>query len=324
MTIKLAVTIDDMFMWEGMPAPEGHTPQAVAQKLTEAFAAHAIKGVYGFSNTIPVEIDRTLTSVFDHWAETGHYTANHTHAHASLNWVTPDAYIGDIERTEEIIGQWSAAAPKRYFRYCMDMWGDTPQKQEAVQGYLKREGYTPAPVSLWFHDVQWVVPYWRAYRKGDEEAIRRLRTLFVEAAVTSMKNHAALSERVLGRAVPHIWLVHGTPIGGDCASAILDAFASEGVEFITLDEAMADPVYNAPVAPTPKFLSMVERWAEAAGVAAPLGVEELIYEAAGTVPMEGKTTDEIFLPVLSRIAERLGGTFSPLETHMGHKIGAVH
>jgi hypothetical protein len=206
----------------------------------------------------------------------------------------------------------------------MDMWGETPSKQRAVADYLNREGYTPAPVSLWFHDVQWVVPYWRAHKAGDETAIRRLRELFVEAAVTAMTTHAETARKVLGREVPHIWLVHGTPIAGDCAPMLFEALAAEGVEFVSLDEAMADPIYTQPMPVTPKFLSMVEKWAEAAGVTAPLGIEEMMAEVAGTCPIEGQSTDEIFQPVLSRIAERLGGTFAPLESHLGHRLGDAH
>ena len=100
--------------------------------MTQALKRHRATDVYAFSNTAPAEDDPELLRVFDHWVEQGHHVANHTHHHASINWVDAATYIGDIERTEAIIKRWAERAPRRYFRYCNDMWGDTAEKQEAV------------------------------------------------------------------------------------------------------------------------------------------------------------------------------------------------
>ena len=102
--IKLALTVDDLFQWKGTPELAGYPYQTIARRMTDAFNSHGAKGVYAFSNTAPVDDDRALNQVFDGWADAGHHIGNHTHHHASLNWLTPQNYIADIERTEALIG----------------------------------------------------------------------------------------------------------------------------------------------------------------------------------------------------------------------------
>ena len=55
---------------------------------------------------------------------------------------------------------------------------------------------------------------------------------------------AIITATCFGRDPVHIWLIHGTPIAADCIGAILDGFAARGIEFVSLDEAMADPMNN--------------------------------------------------------------------------------
>ena len=238
--VKLAITMDDMLLWRGIPAHETHTSLGIAQAMTAALERHAATDVYAFSNTAPADDDPELLRVFDHWVERGHHVANHTHHHPSINWVDADTYIADIERTEAIIQRWSALAPKRYFRYCNDMWGDTEQKQQRVGDYLQRHGYTPVPVSVGFRDSRFLPAYWRTLKRDDREGIAYMRRVFVETAMHELRLHAANARAVFGRDPIHIWLIHGTPLGGDCLDEILDRFQAAGVQFVSLEEAMAD------------------------------------------------------------------------------------
>ncbi len=69
--IKLAVTVDDLFLWKGVPWAPGYSPSMVVPAMTRAFAHHGLKGVYAFSATAPAGDDRTMRKIFDHWAEAG-------------------------------------------------------------------------------------------------------------------------------------------------------------------------------------------------------------------------------------------------------------
>lgn len=306
--VKLAITMDDMLLFRGVPMPPGHSSLGIAQSMTAALKRHAAPGVYAFSNTAPADDNPDLLRVFDHWVEQGHHIANHTHHHPSINWVDAPTYIGDIERTEEIIKRWSALAPKRYFRYCMDMWGDTADKQQTVAAYLAQHGYTPIPVTVGFRDTRFHPAYWRTVKRDDREGIAYLRREFVNAAVHELRVHAANARAVFGRDPAHIWLIHGTPLGGDCLDEILDQFQAAGVEFISTAEAMLDPM-NARVPPrvSPEFIHQVEKWALVHGVPVDDRAPKILEEIEKLNVAPGESAAEIRARQLGLLAERLPG-----------------
>ena len=305
--IKLALTVDDLFQWKGTPELAGYPYQTIARRMTDAFNSHGAKGVYAFSNTAPVDDDRALNQVFDGWADAGHHIGNHTHHHASLNWLTPQNYIADIERTEALIGKWSDAAPTRYFRHCFDMWGDTAEKRDAVLAWLGRAGYAVAPISLWFYDAQFSLAYTRALIAGDETAKAWLREKCVETAVNQLRVQHAAARLIFGRDPVHIWLIHGTPIAADCVGAILDAFAARGVEFVSLEEAMADPMNQQQPLVTPLFRNQVQKWAQVKGVPIEDCPPAILAELDGVRPLPGFDSEALLATILSNAARAAGG-----------------
>lgn len=306
--VKLAITMDDMLMWRGLPVPKGYSPLGIAQSMTQALERHGATDVYAFSNTAPADDDPELLRVFDHWVERGHHVANHTHNHPSINWVDAQTYIGDIERTEEIIERWSSLAPKRYFRYCNDMWGDTAEKQEKVGAYLQKNGYIPVPVTVGFRDSRFAPAYWRTLERDDKEGVKYLRNAFVETAMHELRLHAANARAVFGRDPIHIWLIHGTPLGGDCLDRILDEFEAAGVEFVSVDEAMADPM-NAIVPPrvSPEFIHQVEKWALVHGVPVDDRAPKILEEIEQLNPAPGESSVEIRARMQALLAAKLVG-----------------
>jgi len=304
--IKIALTVDDLFQWKGVPPADGYDFRSIASRLTEAFAGHGVKGVYAFSNTAPADDPRTLAQVFDHWAEQGHYTGNHTHNHASLNWLSPQNYIRDIERTERLIRPWSDAAPVRYFRHCFDMWGDTVEKRGEVMDWLNRAGYAIAPISLWFYDAQFSIAYGRAMYSGDRAAMKWLREAFVETALNQLRTQAAAARLIFGRDPVHIWLIHVTAIAADAIGAILDGFAARGVEFVSLQEAMQDPMNQQQPIVTPLFRNQVQKWAELKGVPIEDCPPAILEELDSVCPIPGMGGDELVSAIFETAARAAG------------------
>lgn len=308
--IRLAISIDDLLLWPDMPLAAGYSHLNITQAMTKAMKGHGVTGTYAFSATSPADARPELYGVFDHWAEAGHHIANHTHHHANLNWVTVSNYLADIERTETLIEPWARRAPTRYFRYCMDNWGNTPEKHEGVQAYLDRNGFTAAPISIWFYDTEFLAPHWRALKAGDADGVKRVRQLFVDTAEKQLRVQAAAARAMFGRDPAHIWLIHGTPLAADCLGAILDRFAAANVTFVGLEEAMADP-FNRDAVPivTPRFLNQVQKWAALKGVAIEDCPPAVFEEIDRISPMPGHSTPEVMGRVFRAISDRVGGEF---------------
>ena len=307
--VKMAITFDDMLMWRGTPMPKQYSCLSIARKMTDALSHHHAAQVYAFSNTAPAEDDPELLRVFDHWVDQGHYVANHTHHHPSINWVDAKTYIDDIERNEQMISRWATQAPKRYFRFCNDMWGDTAEKQETVLHYLKTQGYTPVPVTVGFRDSRFHAAYWRTLKADDRQGLSFMRQAFVEAALHEMRLHAANARAVFGRDPIHIWLIHGTPLGGDCLDQILDEFEAAGVEFVSVDEAMKDPMNHlVPPRVSPEFIHQIEKWALWHDVPVDDRAPPILEEIEKLHPAPGESAAELRAIMQAHIAKSLPGS----------------
>jgi peptidoglycan/xylan/chitin deacetylase (PgdA/CDA1 family) len=305
--LKIAITIDDMLLLRGVPMAPAHSVPSNAQAIIAALKSHHVSGVYQFSNTAPVEDDPSLLKVFDRWVEDGHHVANHTHHHPPLNWVDADTYARDIEKAEKYLGRYISKAPRRCFRFCMDLWGDTACKCGAILKRLEEMAYTPIPVSVGFHDIRWNAAYCRVLKRGSAEEAAQLRRAYVDSALHQLRIHAANARAVFGRDPIHIWLIHGTSIGADCLEEILTSFREAEVDFVPLDDAMSDPM-NAQIPPriSPEFIFQVEKWALALGVPVNDRHPLILDEIEKLHPAPGEMQAEITLRMREHIASATG------------------
>lgn len=310
--VKLAVTVDDLLLWKGIPWAQGYTPHLVARSLVETFGRFGIAGVYAFSGTFPAARDPSLYRVFDVWTDAGHWISNHTHYHANLNWVDEFQYIEDIERTEALIDRWSRHSPVKYFRYAMDNWGNTQRKFDGVSDYLARSGYTSAPISLWFYDTEFIAAHYRASVAGDASALDRLKALFVQTALDQMRHQSAAARAMFGCDPIYIWLIHATPLAAECLERILEGFLALDVEFVTLEEAMKDSFNLQPVPLiTPRFLNHVQKWAAVHSMPIEDCPPSVLQQIERIHPMPGFASPEMLARVFKAVAEEAGGQFFP-------------
>ena len=64
-----------------------------------------------------------------------------------------------------------------------------------------------------------------------------------------------------GRLPAMIFLLHASPLAGDCTEKLLEKLAGSGVRFITLEETMVDPFNHADAGlVTNKFYNQTQRW----------------------------------------------------------------
>jgi len=309
--LKVAITIDDLFLWKGVPWADGYTPASVAKELIGAFVRQGLRGVHAFTATAPAAADPKLFDIFDDWVGAGHHVGNHTHFHSNLNWVSPQGYIRDIELGERDVDRWLSTSSVKYFRYGQDGWGNTREKYDEVQAYLKRNAYQAAPISAWFYDTEFIAPHLRCIKCGDAEALEVVQDAYVETAVQQLRNHARLAAATAGRTPPLIFLMHATPLAQDCAERLVERLAASGVQFVSLDAAMQDP-FNSddPGLITNKFYNKTQKW----GANKNLYLEECppsILERLDSIhPQSGPSTQQMMTSIFEPIAREVGGTYT--------------
>jgi hypothetical protein len=134
-------------------------------------------------------------------------------------------------------------AETRYFRYPFLEEGSGEESRalfEAIGGL----GYQVARVSLDFSDWAYGDPHARCLTRGDRRALSLLSESYLESARAQLAWASAAAASVAGRAVPQVLLLHANVATMDNLDALLTEYERAGASFITLEQALRDPIYQ--------------------------------------------------------------------------------
>ena len=251
----VAVTVDDL------PAHGPDTDRvAVTRKILAAFRKHRLPPVIGFVNRRKLEGHPELEEVLRLWRAEGNPLGNHGYAHLSLTATAPETYVEDIARNER-------EDLAKVYRYPFLFEGDTLEKRHFVRDWLAGHGYRIAQVTIDGDDWAWNPPYTRCAAKGDQLTLGRLRQTFLDAHAQMIAFYVRLARELAGRDVAHILLLHVGAMDADQMDALLSTLEAQGARFVTLEEAMGDPIYGeAPDLAWKVGASLLDRMVKARGL----------------------------------------------------------
>lgn len=277
---KMAITVDDL-PTHG-PLPRGVARADVHARLLDAFARHGVPEVRGY-----VIGEHALDSA-DHrkalqlWLDAGHPLGNHTWSHPNMEEIGVDAYLAEIDRNESVLAELTGdatGASWRSFRYPYLRQGFDELSSRRVRDHLAQGGYQIAEVSIDFWDWDYQAPYVRcldaqsksaASRQAAELGLAALRRTYLERATEMLDWHRAAALDAFGRPISHVLLLHGGVFTAEMIDELLDAYEARGVVWVTLDEALADPVYrDVPLPPRTHGDVLVEQAVISLGVEHP-------------------------------------------------------
>jgi peptidoglycan/xylan/chitin deacetylase (PgdA/CDA1 family) len=243
---RVAVTVDDL------PAHGELLPDMSRADITRgvlrALKNNSVRQAYAFANGTDIADEPELIEVPKIWLQAGYPVGNHTYSHRNINEVTSQAYIDDItamDRLLETLGPVSRLAERRrVFRYPFLDEGGTIDKRNAVRKYLFANEYKIAQVTIDYNDWAWNDAYIRCLSQHDQESIAWLKVHVVEEAERTVRASNTLARLLFGRDIAQILLLHVGAFDAMMLDTILKNFRAMGVTFITLDEALTDPVYQ--------------------------------------------------------------------------------
>lgn len=238
--LQLAITVDDLPVHS--EAPRGETPASVADALIAALAAGGARDTHGFINGSWTERDATTVDILERWREAGLALANHGWSHRHLNEISVEEFEQEVARNEPLLKRLSAA-DWRWFRYPFLDEGETSQKRAAARKVLAQRGYRVAAVTMDFSDWLWPSAHARCVAKSDSSGIARLEERYLQAARESISFYRSLSQRVHGRDIPYVLLLHVSAMTARMMPRLLDLYKAEGFRFVSLAEAQRDPAY---------------------------------------------------------------------------------
>jgi peptidoglycan-N-acetylglucosamine deacetylase len=261
---QVAITIDDLPRGGDSRDRSLDATLAMTRKLLTPFRDQRVP-VIGFVNQgRSVDFDlRGLRQVLDVWLDYGADLGNHSHSHLNINNVPLQQYTDDIVKGEPIV---KAALAQRgrlltYYRHPFLFTGPTPEIKQDMQAFLDKRGYRVAPVTLDNADYQYAALYTRPdYR----ERVRAEYVPYMESVVTFFEERAV---EVVGREFPQVLLIHANELNADLMPDLLAMFRRRGYTFVSLEQALADPVYRSEDGYAGRNgFSWIHRWSRTKGM----------------------------------------------------------
>ncbi len=270
---RMAITFDDLPAHG--PLPPGMTRPEVVKSILATLKNEKLPPVYGFVNGFRVAHYPYQIHILESWHNAGEPLGNHTWSHPELDKLSAATYEANIARDESLLRKVAPQGGWHWFRFPFLEEGNSLVKREAVRRWLAAHDYRIAEVSMDFQDYLWNEPFARCATNMDETSISKLHDSYLASADQDARVYRKLAKTLYGRDVPYVLLMHVGAFDAKMLPELIQLFRARGFEFVTLEEAMADPVYREdPRVSTPggtTFNEMVaaQRKVELPDVAAP-------------------------------------------------------
>jgi peptidoglycan/xylan/chitin deacetylase (PgdA/CDA1 family) len=188
-----------------------------------------------------------LPALLDVWLDAGLDLGNHTASHINIHRNTVEAYLADVDAgapvSRAVLAERGRAL--RFFRHPYLFTGETPEKKAAIAAGLAERGYTVAPVTIDNNDWMFAAVYRQAEAAGDEALKTRIGEAYVAHMATVLDHWEPYSAQLAGGREPaQVLLLHAHTLNRDWYARIHALYLARGYRFVTLDEALADPVYS--------------------------------------------------------------------------------
>ena len=245
---EIAVTIDDLPL--NGPRFDLARMQTMTTRLLAEISRQPVP-VVGFVNEsllyVPNETDGRI-ALLEQWAAAGVELGNHTFAHVGFKDTPLSEYEDDFVRGETItraILQRRGQKPE-YFRHPFLQMGPTRELEESFEKFIAVRGYRIAPVTIDIMDWMFRVAYANGRTRNDAALMQKVAGEYLRFAAVKIDYCESVARELFGRQIKHILLLHANELNADNFGRLVKLFTERGYRFITLKEALIDPVYQAP------------------------------------------------------------------------------
>ena len=268
-TRTIAVTIDDL--------PVVSTRRDIENRatITKKLLGHIKKAkvpAIGFVNENKLYSDgvrdEKQVDLLRLWLDGGLELGNHTYSHRSLNAIPLNDYQADLLKGETITRELLARKKKSltYFRHPYLQTGRTLEIKSQFDAFLKKHGYTIAPITFDNADYIFSRAYDNAFDKNDPELMRRVGEAYVPYMESKLAYWERQSVRLFGRDMSQTLLIHANFINSDYFDDLAAMLKRRGYRFVTLEKALRDDAYRLPDTYIgPAGISWLHRWARDKG-----------------------------------------------------------
>ncbi len=208
------------------------------------------------------EIDQRL-DVLKKWIEHPLVSlGNHTYSHSNYAQSTFDQFKSDVEKNEWLIEVLSDQKVP-FFRFPFNATGKDSISRIQMEVFLQNKGYKIAPFTIESVDYLYNALYQTAIKEGKQDSAKMIAQAYIDFTVETFRYYEGVSKELFGRNIKHIFLCHGNLMHANYYLELIDALKKEGYSFISLEEALKDPVYQKTDHYYKKWgVSWIYRWIE--------------------------------------------------------------
>lgn len=228
----LAITLDDL-PWSG--------PDAEAQTILPGWLDALREASLPLTGFAICDRVRALPDSLRAWQAAGVEIANHSAAHRDFNRLTLDEWRVDTSACQQALRD--VGSRPRFYRFPLLHKGDSDAKRDGARQHLESLALRHAPVSV--DTVDWMLA--EAYRTLTSPARReRVGGLLVDHVLRSLRHARQTARQRHARDPAQILLLHANGLVAAKWPELIAALRAEGARFVTLEQALADPIYRLP------------------------------------------------------------------------------
>jgi peptidoglycan/xylan/chitin deacetylase (PgdA/CDA1 family) len=267
----VALTFDDL-PYVAVAVAYLPAAQRATATILDVLAKHRAPAV-GFVNEQQLSApDREARiALLQQWIDRGMTLGNHTFSHPDFNTVSIERFQDEIVRGEAVIRPLMKVHPSRtlFFRHPMTHTGDTKEKKEAIEAFLRGKGYTIAPHTIENSDFVFNRVYVRARQAKDDALAAKVRAAYLEHTIATTAFAEAIAPKIFNREIPQTLLLHANDLTAEALDELLTQYEGRGYRFVTLEQVMADAAYQTPDKVVSSYgPSWLWRWAKSMGATA--------------------------------------------------------
>ena len=245
-TREVAITIDDL------PLNGAQFDPARLRKMTDNFLAaikkHQIPAVGFVNETLLYRAGETdaRIAILKQWIEGGVELGNHTFSHLGFANATLADYEDDFVRGDAVSRLLMKPNKPRFFRHPFLQMGKTAEDEKAFEDFIAARGYKAAPITVDVLDWMINAAHAKARAQGDEAVVKRVGEDYVKFAAQKFDYCDQVAQELFGRPIKQIVLMHANELTAENLDALATVLKSKGYKFISVEEALQDPVYQMP------------------------------------------------------------------------------
>ena len=201
------------------------------------------------------------------WLAEGHSLGNHGAGHLHLHRTDFDTYAASIDRAAATLrsgiddSQADRSSAPLVFRPPFLATGSDATTRAQLDAHLEAQDHRLVLATVEVLDYL----YADAWNRHPAER-PRLETAYLEHVEARLRFAESSAQDLFGRAIPQVVMLHGYPLNAAVLGELLERLDSRGYRFVSLEEALTDPVYALPdTGLSVEGLSWLPRWAETLG-----------------------------------------------------------